>query len=219
MSHDIREALKPWNRQRIEVRGTLDGFGDWTHNRRKSLRACITSPEVDGKVIGHHVWVTNCKAWGGVKDRVGETVMFSATVEQYVDRQGKTNYCLTNPDLLEFLVEPPAMLIPDHGEREERINDVLQRAMRVANGDITIAPSDNSTRKVTPLNDVVMPMPEYTQVKVTAPPDPVAQFKRAQRFVKVCGGAEIAKRVAQYLADNDVDAAALLTWIDAMGEE
>jgi hypothetical protein len=110
---DVREKLKPLVGKRIKVRGGLVNFGAWTRNYRDVGRACISYPEINGEVLAEHVWVTEVPHWLKYKCSVGEQVEFSAVVIRYSDKNGTTNYCLTNADELCFLTTPPALPIPD----------------------------------------------------------------------------------------------------------
>ncbi len=175
---ELREALKPWENQRILVRGTLDDFQPWTvqpkgtgmlgtfRGGRPSLRACIVDPEVEGKVVCRHVWVIACGHWEKYKDRIGEDIMFHATVKSYVDNKHKpaqTNWCLTNADEPSFL-NSPALAIPHTNGN----GPVLPTPSRLPPATVPLAP------KVTPMKIIAPKVEEakaeLAKLPISAPP-------------------------------------------------
>jgi hypothetical protein len=242
MPYEIREALKPFDKQRIEVRGTLDGFEYWKHNSRDSLRACIVDPEVLGKVISHHVWVMNCPTWKEYKDRLGQTVVFKARVASYVDQKRlpkQTNYCLFDPDDPVFPFLPSALKVPDKVEKRGGLNgdksrQVLNEIMVVeeygepdqplAAVSIVRKPTKSVSTEplLTPPKIVVPPPPVVAAVTapVPSPADALVMLKQARRFVKACGRVDRAKEILTFLKENPgLDPQALELWVTALQEE
>jgi hypothetical protein len=111
----VREALRPYHRKRVTVRGVLDEFGDWKDYRtcREIGRACIRSPKIDHEVVASHVRVLGTLHWLPHKNALGSQVEFSAVVQDYPDESaGGTNFCLAAPGDFKVL-HGVALRIPD----------------------------------------------------------------------------------------------------------
>ncbi len=237
MAYEIREALKPYDKMRIEVRGILDGFDIWIHRGRDSLRACVIDPEVNHRVVSHHVWVVGCHNWEEHRDKIGQVIRFHARVEAYIDNKrgpGQTNYCLSDPDEPIF-PNLPAFKIPDPKELKGGMNgsqDIKAELdkVKVLKPLVPIVPmpkppappiltAPSPAPKPAPPPPTPEPEPVPKSTIVTQPVDAVSMLKLAKKFQKVCGRMSRAKEVATFLRDHPVDPATLLAWIEALQEE
>ena len=110
----MRKKLKELKNQRIEVRGTVKGFGRRYNNDIESKTICLENiyHTETSKILCNHLWFNCGKAWAKLNLKVGDQVQFEGKVTPYkkgyrsrfhfTDNR-TTDYKLTNPTKIKVL--------------------------------------------------------------------------------------------------------------------